>query len=88
MLFQLFFTFISILIGTQVCFELNVLPSNVHLYSHEICFSDYFVSFIPIMVLRTFKFTSSGMPGTYSLSDKSSKLLKLPPYTSKLIANR
>lgn len=65
-------------------FEIIFLPSNVHLQSYEVSLTANFDSFILVFVLCTFNFTFSGLFATYSVPERSSKLLKLPLHISKL----
>ena len=62
----------------------NIFYHQIYLL-HEICFVIVFYSFIPVIILKTFTFTSSILIGTHVLLDKSSKVLQLPLQLSQLI---
>ena len=64
-------------------FELHFLPSNLHSDLHDICFVNVFDSFIPVLVLKTFRFKSM-FSGKHTVVDKSLKLLQLSTHLSKL----
>ena len=64
--------------------ELNWISSNLHLQSHKICFATIFDLFIPVIILKIYKFTSSVLLWTHML-DRSSRVLQL---LSKLTINR
>ena len=55
----------------QSWFQLNVLPSNLHLHLHDIFFADIFNSFIPVIILKALKFKSSVLFGTHIILDRS-----------------
>ena len=44
-------------------------------------------SFIPVIMLKTLRFKSSAVFGTYNLLDKSLRMLQLPTHLSNLTAN-
>ena len=68
--------------------KLDCLSSNLHLHSHDICFVNVFGSFIPVILLNMLKFKSSVLFGTYTLLDKSLKVLQLRRYLSNSTVNR
>ena len=51
---------------------------------YEICLVGLFNSFILVIILKTFEFTSSVLFATHILLDKSVILLQLPLHLSKL----
>ena len=51
-------------------FNLNFPLTEVHLQSHEICFINIFDSFIFVIVLNAYKFSSPVLFGTPVLLDK------------------
>ena len=53
---------------------------------YEMCFANNFHSFITVIILNTFWFTSV-LFETHNLSSRLSKPLQLPLYLSKLTAN-
>ena len=71
----------------QQSFKLHLLPSNLHLLSHDIYLVNVFYSFIPVIMLNTLRFKSSVLLGTYTLLDKSVRVLQLPTHLSKLVTN-
>ena len=58
--------------------------SNLHLQSHEVCFTNVFASFI---VLMTLTFTSLVLLGRHILVDTSSTALQIQLHLSRLIMN-
>ena len=50
-------------------FELHFLPSNLLLYSPEICFVNVYYPFIPVITLKTLEFKSSVLSGIHTLLD-------------------
>ena len=67
--------------------ELQFLPSNLHLHSHDICFVNIFHSFILVIMLNTLRFKSSVLFGTRTLLDKSLRVLQLLANQSNLTEN-
>ena len=65
---------------------LNYIFLN-HLHSHDICFVNFFDSLIPVIKLKTLRFKFSVLLGTYTLLDKSLRVLQLPAHLSNLAAN-
>ena len=63
-------------------FELHFLLSNLYLHLHDTCFFNVFNSFIHGIVLNTLRFKSSVLFGTYTLLDKSLRVLQPPKYLS------
>ena len=76
-IFKLTSTFIVIAL-------LYFLPSNLLMHSHDICFVTVLDSFIPVIMLKTFRFKSSVLFGTHTLLDRSLGVLQHLP---KLSAN-
>ena len=66
-------------------FELNFLPSNLHLDSHDKCFVNVLLTFILAVILEIY-ITSSILE--HILLDGSSRILQLPLHLSKLTTNR
>ena len=64
----------------------HFLPSNLHLHLQDICFN-VFDSFTPVIMLNTLRFKSSVWFGTYTLLDKSLRVLQLKTHLSNLTAN-
>ena len=85
--FLAFFTHVKLLSLFYFRFELHFLPSNLHVRSHDICFVNAFDPFIPAIILKIFKFTSSVLFATYILTDGSPRVLQLSLHLSKLITN-
>ena len=52
----------------------------------EVHFVGCIISFIPLIILKTFKFKFSVLFRTHTLLDRSSRVLQLPTPLSKLIA--
>ena len=69
----------------QFRFKLHFLSSNLHSHLHDICFANVLDSFIPVIILKTYKFKSSVSFGTHTLLDKSSRVLQVPTHLSRLI---
>ena len=67
--------------------ELHILPSYLHLHSHNLCFVNFFNSFILVIMLKTLRLKSSVLFGTQILWYKSFKVLQLPTHLSNLTAN-
>ena len=67
-------------------FELHFLPSNLHLNLHDICFANVFDSFVTIIILKMLRFKSSVLYRTYTLLNRSLRVLKLPTHLFKLNA--
>ena len=65
-------------------FELNFLPSNLYLHSHDICFTNVFDSLIPVIKLNMLRFNFSVLFGTHTLLLKSLKVLQFPTHLSNL----
>ena len=81
----LFFTRTLILIvNAFFFFKLNFLPSNLRFHSHEKCFINVFYSFIPFIILNTFKLPSSILLGVYIMSNESSAVIQFPSHLSRL----
>ena len=51
------------------------------------CFVNVFDSFIPVIMLNTFRFKFSYLFGTHTLFGKSLRVLQLPTHLSNLTAN-
>ena len=68
-------------------FELHFHPSNLHLYSHNICWANVFDSFNPAIMLNTLRFKCSVLFGTHTLLDNSLRVLQLLLHLSNLTAN-
>ena len=83
-IFYWFFTLKLILITIPFWFDLHFLASNLHLQSHEIFLFIPLILWFPVIILSTFKFTSSVLFGLHILQDKSSGVLQLPLHLSKL----
>ena len=87
-----FSIFASPIIVVLFWFKLHFVPSNIHFQSYNVCFTDSFDSFIFVIILNAFTFTSFVVIfGTHNLSKKSknianesSRVLQLPLYLSKL----
>ena len=63
-------------------FELHFLLSNLYLHLHDTCFFNVFNSFIHGIVMNTLRFKSSVLFGTYTLLDKSLRVLQPPKHLS------
>ena len=83
---MMFFTLIPAFIVIPP-FELQFLPSNLHLHLHGICFANVFDSFIPIIMLNTLRLKSSVLFGLHTLLGKSLRVLQLPIHLSNLTVN-
>ena len=55
----------------KAVFNLNFVPSNLHLHSDDIPFVNLFDSFIPVIMWDTLRSKSSVLFGTHNLLDKS-----------------
>ena len=58
-----------------------------HLYLHDICLVNVFDSFIPVIMLNTFRFKSSVLFGIHILLDTSLIVLQLSILFSNLTVN-
>ena len=67
--------------------ELHILPSNLHLLSHDICFVNFFDSFISVIMLKTLRLKSCVLFGTHTLLNISLGVLQLATHLFKLTAN-
>ena len=68
-------------------FDLNYtfhFKFDLRLHLQDNCFANVFDSFIPVIMLNIFRFTSSVFFGTHALLDKSLKVLQFPTHISKL----
>ena len=63
-------------------YELNILPSNLHLHSHISCFT-----FFPVIIWKTSIFKSTVVLPTLTLLDRSLRVIQLPIYLSNLTEN-
>ena len=61
--------------------------SHLHLHLHDIWFVNVLDSFIAVIILKTFRFTSYVLSGIHTLLHRSLRVLQLPTHLSKLIAN-
>ena len=84
----MFFTLTSTFVITPPLLESHFLLSNLHLNSHDICLVNVFDSFIPVIVLKTFRSKSSVLFGTHTLLHKSLRILQLLTHFSNLSVNR
>ena len=81
-----FYTHIDIYRYSNI--DLNkILPSNLHLHSHDICFVNVFNSFIPVITLNTLRFKSSALFGKHAILDKLLIVLQLPNHLFNLTVN-
>ena len=60
---------------------------NLQLYLHDICLVNVGDLFIPVIMLKTFKFKSSVSFRTYTLFVRGSRKLQHPAYLSRLTSD-
>ena len=83
LMFYWFFTFTLTLF--QFCCKLHFLSSHLHLRLHKICFINVLNSFIPFIILNTFKCSTSILLRTHIVSNGSSTVFTTsttPAYTN------
>ena len=87
--FYVSFIFTIIPILTFISILIRVTFSTIKDKFTSACFANIFDSFIPVIVLRVFRFKikSSVLFGTHTLLDRSLRALELLTHLSKLTAN-
>ena len=65
-------------------FGLHFPVSNVHLQSHEICFTNTLDSLNPVIILNAVMIISLDLLGIHNLSDGSSRVQQLIQYLNKI----
>ena len=65
-------------------FELNVVLLNLHLQSHEMCFTNVFASNLFVVILKALICVPFVLLRTHIFVDKSLPDLQLPLYLSRL----
>ena len=64
-----------------------VIPPNLYLHSHDICFVNAFDLLILLIILKTLGFKSSSLFGINALLYKSLRILQIATHLSNLTVN-
>ena len=85
---DIFYTHINIYCCSRIDLSyISFHQSNTSLHSHNKCFVTVIDSFIPVIMLNTLRFKSCVSLGSYTLLDKSLRVLQLSTHLSNLTRN-